>query len=114
MQIHYLEIVTPDVDSTCATHAKLHHVTFGPAVPELGQARTAPFGSGGMIGVRAPMHEAEESVIRPYTKVADLEVAVATAANMGAEIALSSMDIPGRGKIAIYILGGVQHGLWQV
>ena len=29
MHIHYLEIVTKDVDDVCATYEKVHGVTFG-------------------------------------------------------------------------------------
>ena len=56
MQVHYLEIVTPEVDATCATYARLHGVKFGKGDPGLGNARTAAIANGGMIGVRAPMH----------------------------------------------------------
>ncbi len=31
----------------------------------------------------------------------------------GGEFAMRTTEIPGHGKFAIYILGGVQHGLWQ-
>ena len=60
MQLHYLEIVTPEVDATCATDAQLHGVTFGEPEPGLGNARIAALAGGGMIGVRAPMHETEK------------------------------------------------------
>lgn len=66
MQLHHLEIVTPEVDATCATYEQLHGVTFGDPEPGLGNARTAALASGGMIGVRAPMHETDESVVRPF------------------------------------------------
>jgi hypothetical protein len=65
MQIQYLEIVTPDVDAVCATHARLHGVSFS----------------------------------EPQA---------------GGEIAHPPMELPGHGKFAIFIQGGVQHGLWQV
>ena len=55
MHIHYLEIVTKDVDAVCATYERLHGVTFGAADAGLGGARTAPLPDGGMLGVRAPM-----------------------------------------------------------
>ncbi|MCP3917201.1 MAG: transposase domain-containing protein [bacterium] len=32
----------------------------------------------------------------------------------GGEFALPPTEIPGRGKFAIYIQGGIQHGLWQL
>lgn len=113
MNVHYLEIVTPDVDATCAALEKMHGVTFGKPVAELGNARTAALKEGGRMGVRAPMHEAETPVVRPYVLVDDVNAAVKKAEAAGAEIALPFMDIPGQGKIAIYILGGIQHGLWQ-
>ena len=75
MRIQYLEIVTPDVDAVCATYARLCGVTFGEPEAALGNARTASLPDGGKIGVRAPMHEAEEPVVRPYLLVDDVEAA---------------------------------------
>jgi predicted enzyme related to lactoylglutathione lyase len=114
MQIHYLEIVTNEVDAVCATHEKLHGVTFGAGDAGLGGARTAPLPGGGMLGVRAPMHESEEPVVRPYLLVDNIEAAAAAAVEQGAEIAHPSMELPGHGKFAIYVQGGIHHGLWQV
>lgn len=114
MQVHYLEIVTPDVDAVCATYAQLHGVSFSEPEPGLGNARTAALANGGVIGVRAPMHEAEEPVIRPYLLVDDVEAAAKAAAAAGAEIAHPPMEIPGHGTFAIYIQGGIHTGLWQV
>ena len=37
MQVHYLEVVTPEVDATCAALAKLHDVTFGEPEAGLGK-----------------------------------------------------------------------------
>lgn len=114
MEVHYLEIVTPDVDATCGALARLHAVAFSDEPePALGGARTARLAGGGMIGVRAPMHAAEEPVARPYALVTDIDAAVAAAAAAGAQIAVPPMAIPGFGRCAIYFLGGVQHGLWQ-
>ena len=56
MQVHYLEIVTKDVDAVCATYAQLHGVSFSDPDAGLGGARTAALSDGGMLGVRAPMH----------------------------------------------------------
>ena len=114
MRVHYLEIVTQEVDATCATHEQLHGVTFGVGDPGLGNARTAAMANGGMIGVRAPMNESEEPVVRPYLLVKDLDAAVAAVAKTGGEIVHPPMEIPGHGKFAIYIQGDIQHGLWQV
>jgi predicted enzyme related to lactoylglutathione lyase len=114
MQLHYLEIVTPDVDATCAVYARLHGVTFGEPQPELGNARTAPLAAGGTVGVRAPMHASEAPVVRPYLLVEDIEAAARSAVEAGAEIAHPPMEIPGRGKFAIYVQGGIHHALWQL
>jgi hypothetical protein len=113
MLIRYLEIVTPDVDATCASLEKLHGVSFGAPDAGLGNARTAALEGGGKIGVRAPMHETEQPVVRPYVLVGDIEGAVEAARAAGAEIAHPPLEIPGHGTFAIYIQGGIQHGLWQ-
>ena len=114
MQIHYLEIVTNEVDAVCATYAQLHGVEFGEGDPGLGGARTAPLVGGGLFGVRAPMHETETPIARPYLLVDDIDAAAKAAEAAGGEIAHPPMEIPGHGKFAIYIQGGIQHGLWQV
>jgi len=114
VMVHYLEIVTPEVDATCDALENLRGVSFGEPIPELGHARTAPLDSGGRIGVRAPMRETEEPVVRPYLLVEDIGAAVDAAQAAGGEIAMPPTEIPGQGKFAIYILGGIQHGLWQL
>lgn len=111
--VQYLEIVTPDVEATCATLAQQHGVTFAEPDERLGNARTADLAGGGRIGVRAPMAEHEAPVVRPYVLVDDIEAAVAAAEAAGAQIAHPPLAIPGQGTFAIYILGGIQHGLWQ-
>ena len=114
MQVQYLEIVTPDVDPFCETYSKMHGVTFGEADPNLGNARTAKLAGGGMIGVRAPMRDTEDPVVRPYVLVDDIQAAVDAASQCGAEIAMPPTEIPGNGKFAILIQGGIQSGLWQL
>lgn len=113
MQIHYLEIVTPDVDAVCATYAQLHAVTFTAPDASLGNARLASLVNGGKIGVRAPMHVSESPVVRPYLLVEDIEAAVKTAVMYVGEIAHPPMELPGLGTFAIFIQGGIHHGLWQ-
>ncbi len=113
MQIHYLEIVTDEVDAVCTTYADAHAVDFGDPDPGLGHARTAALPGGGLVGVRAPMRETEDPVVRPYWLVDDIEAAVAAVAEAGGEIAHPPMDIPGHGTFAIYLQGGIDHGLWQ-
>ena len=103
MVIQYLEVVTPDLDATCATLEKIHGVSFGEPVAVFGNARTANLTNGGRIGVRAPMRPDEEPVVRPYVLVDDIEAAVKAADAAGAEIAMPAMEIPENGKFAIYI-----------
>ena len=114
MQVQYLEIVTPDVDAVCASYARLHGVSFSEPEAGLGNARTASIPGGGLLGVRAPMHETEAPVVRPYFLVDDIDAAVEAATAAGGEIAHPPMEIPGHGTFAIFIQGGVHHGLWQL
>ena len=105
--------MTNEVDAVCATYARLHGVEFAPGDAGLGNARTAPLSGGGLLGVRAPMHESESPVVRPYLLVDDIEAAAAAAVEAGGEIAHPPMEIPGHGKFAIFIQGGIQHAVWQ-
>ncbi len=114
MQIQYLEIVTPDVDAVCKTYENLLAVEFSEPEAGLGNARTAALAGGGLLGVRAPMHETEEPVVRPYLLVDDIDASARAATEAGGEIAHPPLEIPGHGKFAIYLLGGIHHGLWQV
>jgi predicted enzyme related to lactoylglutathione lyase len=113
MQIQYLEIVTKEVDAVCAVYAAANGLVFGEPDAGLGNARTAALPGGSLVGVRAPLRESEESVVRPYWLVDDIESALAAAVDAGGEVAHPPMEIPGHGTFAIYIAGGVQHGLWQ-
>jgi predicted enzyme related to lactoylglutathione lyase len=112
--VHYLEIVTVDVQAACELYSKLYGWQFSPVTPELGGAHVADLPDGLLCGIRAPMHEAEKPVVRVYVRVEDIEAAVQRLEGTGAEIALEPVDLPGHGKIAIYIHGGVEQGLWQV
>src|SRR5579872_3017620 len=103
MQVHYLEIVTKEVDAVCAAYAAANGVQFGEPDPRLGNARTAALTGSGLVGVRAPLHETEEPVVRPYWLVDDIEAAVARAVEAGGEVAHPPMEIPGHGTFAIYI-----------
>ena len=113
MQVHYLEIVTKDVDAVCASYEAVTGVKFSEPVAALGQARTTKLPGGGMLGVRAPLRATEEPVVRPYWLVDDIEGAFATAVKAGAEAAHPPLEIPGIGTFAIYIQGGNDHGLWK-
>ena len=81
--IHYLEIVTPDVEAACHLYGTAYRWRFQATGPELGNSFLATLPGGGLCGVRAPMSDQET-------------------------------PIPGHGKIAIYLHGGVEQGLWQV
>lgn len=113
-RLHYLEIVTHSVNETCETLAKAGGLTFGEPVADFGNARTAELEGGGRIGVRAPLRETEVPVVRPYVLVEDIHAAVQAAEEAGAQVAIPPTEIPGRGVFAIYLLGGIEHGLWAV
>jgi len=89
MTPHYLEVVTEDVDAVCAAYEAVH-------------------------GVSGPLRPGEAPVVRPYWRVLDVEAALTAAAAKGAVIAMAPTDMPGRGRFAIYIQGGVDHGVWEV
>jgi predicted enzyme related to lactoylglutathione lyase len=114
MQIHYLEIVTQDVEACVALYSRIHGVSFGVAEENLGGARTAKLANGGTLGIRAPMRDTETPVVRPYFLVHDIVKAVGATAESGAEIAMQPTEIAGLGKFAIVIKGGIESGLWQV
>ncbi len=112
--IYYFEIVTPDVETVCRLYGEAYGWTFEAKGPEWGNSYVASLPDGSLCGVRAPMHETEQPIVRTYLRVADIDAAVEEAGKLGAEIALEPMEMPGHGRIAIYLLGGIQQGLWQV
>jgi uncharacterized protein len=114
MKVHYLEIVASNVDAVCAAYEATHDITFGPADSLLGGARTAALPDGGSIGVRGPLSDTEEPVVRPYWLVDDIEAALDAATKQGAVIAHPPLELPGRGTFAIYTQAGLDHGLWQL
>lgn len=112
--IHYLEIGTPDMDQLCASYTKSLGLSFSESVAELGGARTSSLSNGLLLGIRNPMHDAEEPATRPYYLVNDIEAAIKDAQSQGAEVAVPSMEIPGRGICAIVMHSAVQSGFWQL
>jgi len=110
---YFLEIVTTDVEATCATLAAARGVEFGEPVAAFGGALVAELSDGRRISVRAPMHAAEEPATRTYLLVDDLDAALAAAETASAQIAMGRTPIPGEGDFAIYFLGGNQFGLWE-
>ncbi len=83
MKIHYLEIVTPNVDEACGALEKAHCVTFGEPIAELGDARTTDLSEGGRNGVQPPMRKTESPVVRPYLLVNNFEASVKAAESAG-------------------------------
>ncbi len=114
MQVHYLEIVSENLEQTCAAYSDLYGVIFSEPVPELGNARVAQLSNGGLIGIRASLHASEAAVVRPYMLVDDINGALSAVVKQGAEVLHPAMEIPGRGMFAIYKQSGVQLGLWQL
>ena len=114
MKVQYLEIVTREVEAVCAAYASALNVQFGEPDARLGGARTASLAGGGLVGVRAPLRETEDPVVRPYWLVTDIEAALAVAVQTGGQIAHAPMEISGHGTFAIYVQGGNDHGLWQL
>ena len=112
--VYYLEIVTPDVEAACHLYGEAYSWRFQAMGPELGNSFVATLPGGVLCGIRAPMHDQEKPIVRTYLRVADIETAVQEAAQLGAKIALEPVEIPGQGKIAIYLYGGIEQGLWQV
>ena len=113
MGIHYLEIVCHDVAAQCALLERVHGLSFGPAMADLGQARVAKAADGSLIGVRAPLAEHEQPVTRTYLEVEDIARAIKDAEAVGGEVAYPPTRQGDTGTWAIYFLGDVQLGLWQ-
>lgn len=114
MPLHYLEIVTGEVENTCATYERLYGLSFGEGDAVLGGARVASMPGGGLVGVRGPLSDMETPVVRPYMLVDDIDEAARAAVESGGVLALEPMELPGHGKIAIFIQGGIQHAAWQL
>lgn len=114
MKVYYLEIVTTDVAAVCETYTQIEKVVFSEKIPTLGGARTAQMAEGGIIGIRAPMHENEMTVVRPYVLVKDIQAAVDAATKSGAQVAVPPMELGEFGKCAIIIQGGIESGFWQL
>lgn len=113
MAIHYLEIVSNDVDTLTGLYERMHGLSFGHPDPDLGQARVAARADGTLVGIRKPLAAHEQPIIRTYLAVEDIQQAVKQAEDSGAMIAYPPTRQGQRGTFAIVIQGDVQHGLWQ-
>jgi hypothetical protein len=54
----------------------VHGLSFGPAEPEMGQARVATRSDGTRVGIRRPLAAHEQPIERTYVAVGDIGVAV--------------------------------------
>jgi predicted enzyme related to lactoylglutathione lyase len=113
--VHYIEYVVKDPEQLVRAFEKQHPWRFAQA-SELAGSWVAELPGGGLCGIRGPMNDDEKRglVVRTYVRVADLDRAVAIARENGATIAIESMSVGKYGRIAIYVIEGVQQGLWQV
>ena len=113
VRIHYLEIVSNDVDALCAAYERVHGLEFKSEDPEIGQARVAVQPDGSFLGIRKPLAEHEQPIMRTYLQVDNIHKAVKKAEEGGAIIAYPPTKHGEWGTWAIFIQGGVQHGLVQ-
>ena len=98
--IYYLEVVTTDVEAACHLYGEAYGWNFEAKGPEWGNSFVATLPNGSLCGIRAPMHEQENPIVRTYLRVTDIETAVQKAGELGAAIALEPMEMPEHGKIA--------------
>lgn len=110
----YVEMVTPEVDAMREFCAEAYGWSFAPPDPVLGSARIATLASGARVAIRAPMDAAEKPLTRTYVRVPDVERAAKEAERLGALVALAPVELGSHGKIAIFIVGGVEQGAWEL
>ena len=113
MAVHYLEIVSNDVDILTGLYQGVYGLSFGAPDPDLGQARVATRTDGTLVGIRKPLAAHEQPIMRSYLAVDDIQKAVKKAEEHGAMVAYPPTRQGQRGTFAIVIQGDVQHGLWQ-
>lgn len=113
MGVHYLEIVCEDIEATCALLEQIQGLKFGDDISDLGFAKVAKSLDGHLVGVRKLLGDHETPIIRPYLKVDDMKKAVESAEQKGAIIAYPPTRQGSTGTWAIFILNGIQHGLWS-
>jgi len=113
MAVHYLEIVSTDVDTLVGLYERMHGLSFGSPDPDLGQARVATRADGTLVGIRRPLGAHEHPIMRTYVAVEDIQQAVKQADEHSATIAYPPTRQGQWGTFAIVVQGGVEHGLWQ-
>lgn len=113
MTVHYVEIVSNEVDALTKLYQRMHGLSFGPPDPDLGQARVATQADGALVGIRKPLAAHELPIMRMYMAVDDIHQALKEAEKSGAAIAYPATRQGDQGIFAIVIQGDVEHGLWQ-
>ena len=113
MAVHYLEIISNDVDTLTGLYQRMHGLSFSPPDEDLGQARVATQADGTLVGIRKPLAAHEQPMMRTYLAVEDIQEAAKKAEDSGATIAYGPTEQGQRGTFAIVIQCGVEHGLWQ-
>jgi hypothetical protein len=113
MAVHYVEIVSNDIDALTEVYQRIHGLSFDPPDPDLGHAWVATQSDGTLVGIRKPLAAHEQPIVRTYFAVQDIREAVRQAEESGATIAYPPTQQGNRGTFAIMIQGGLEHGLWQ-
>lgn len=111
--VHYLEIVSDDLDALTGFYERVHGLSFGLPDADMGQARVAKRADGSLVGIRKPLASHEQPIMRAYLAVEDIGHAVKQAEENGAVVAYGPTQQGAWGTFAIVFHGGVQHGLWQ-
>ena len=111
MQVRYLEIVTTEVDACVPRTPPRSDRSSARRTPDSATRARRRCRGRRSSGCARP-YAIEEPVVA-YWLVDDIEAAVAAAVKAGGVVAHPPMEIPGHGTFAIYIDGGVHHGLWQ-
>ena len=83
MAVHYLEIVSDDVDTLIGLYQRMHGLSFGPPDPDLGQARVATHADGALVGIRQPLAAHEQPIVRAHLAVDDIHHAAQQAEDAG-------------------------------
>ena len=113
MAVHYLEIVSNDVDTLTGLYQRMQGISFGPPDPDLGQARVATRADGTLVGIRKPLAAHEQPIMRSYVAVENIQQAVKKAEKHGATVAYPADPTGTAGDLCNRDSGDVQHGLWQ-
>lgn len=113
MAVHYLEIVSNDVDTLTGLYERVHGLSLSAPGPDLGRARVARQAGGSLVGIRKPLAVHEQPVMRTYLAAEDIQQAIRDAEKSDATIAYPPTRQGTQGTFAIVIQGGVEHGLWQ-